>query len=304
MQKSFFTKSLKLYILTLLVFATIFLSIASICRLHQKLNPGNQILIDAEVEEPPDILEIHVLANFWNPEKTSESPRLVRMTRGESYSVGNPRAAFTDHGLDMAENSDEIYRYWFSELGNDVTFILKSDGELKARFSAASFIKPLVYGKYENGGMKTSGEITTSDAAAGRYEMAVKVCATHNEIEDREGDDDFDPDTYNRVYTEYFDEAFSELSAADHESENIPPDFRKFRRKVCETAVLAEVFESGDSGKLLAKAVIKLTFHGMWETVDRNPAYDTLYELGLVSNPDDSGGTTAKIIEYWQSDEN
>lgn len=304
MNKNALKHSFRIYFLALLSIAAVIAVIAGISRIAGLLKPDNPILIDAEVEEPPDILEIHVLANFWNPEKTSESPRLVRMTRGESYNVGNPRAAFTDHGLDMAENSDEIYRYWFSELGNDVTFVLKSDGELRARFSAASFIKPLVHGKYENGGMKTSGEITTSDAAAGRYEMAVKVCATHNEIEDRDGDDDFDPDAYNRVYTEYFDEVFPGLSAADHESENIPPNFRKFRRKVCETALLAEVYKSGDSGKLLAKAVIKLTFHGMWETVDRNPAYDTLYELGLVSDPDDSGGTTAKIVEYWQDNEN
>ena len=304
MNKNALKHSLRIYFLALLSIAAVIAVIAGISRIAGVLKPDNPILIDAEVEEPPDILEIQVLANFWNPEKTSESPRLVRMTRGERYNVGNPRAAFTGHGLDMAENSDEIYRYWFSELGNDVTFILKSDGELKARFSAASFIKPLVYGKYENGGMKTSGEITTSDDAAGRYEMAVRVCATHNEIEDRGGDEDFNPDTYNRVYTEYFDEAFPEISAADHESENIPLNFRKFRRKVCETAVLAEVFESGDSGKLLAKAVIKLTFHGMWENENGSPVYDTLYELGLVSNPDDSGGTTAKIVGYWQDNEN
>ena len=111
MNKNALKHSFRIYFLALLSIAAVIAVIAGISRIAGLLKPDNQILIDAEVEEPPDILEIHVLANFWSPEKTSESPRLVRMTRGESYSVGNPRAAFTDHGLDMAENSDEIYRY-------------------------------------------------------------------------------------------------------------------------------------------------------------------------------------------------
>ena len=300
MNRQILKKTLKIYFLALMSILAVILAIAGICEIRRRLKPEGQVFLEVPEEDAPEILEIYALANFWNADKTVESSRLTRMRLNEPLCVGNLRRAYKSGGIDEAKSAGEVYRYYVSDIGNSVNFDIKADGELCARYSAAAFTKPLIY---KSGKSEAVQATSPDESAVGRYEMTLSLDPVHESFNDSDGTDGFDPSLWNNVYTEYLRDVFPGLTIRGSESDSIDPDFRNFRRRVCETALYVELTDK-NSGRVLANAVIRLTFRGMWENDAGNPVYDTLYELGIGTDPESCGGTVAELVEYWQTDQN
>ncbi len=113
------------------------------------------------------------------------------------------------------------------------------------------------------------------------------------------GSGEWDGESRYQTYYQYLDEIYPD----------IPSAYSQIRREVCESAVLFSAYSKTSPNVLLAQAEVKITYYSRWGKGDQRrdlsdgDIFQILVELGIDTDPDNYGYTTAEIVDYWENPE-
>ncbi len=113
------------------------------------------------------------------------------------------------------------------------------------------------------------------------------------------GTGEWNGEARDRFYYQSIDEVYPDVPAA----------YKYIHRRVNESAMLFSAYSKTDPDILLAQAEVKITHYSSWgyDGMDSKPEWvavgHILTELGIDTDPDNYGYTTAEIVDYWENPE-
>ncbi len=321
-------KPIRIYFGVILGVALVFGSINVINEMQSRMTPPDQLLFMIEektqsqqtgflkifaVETTADVSGINF--NGWEveyDEKRSGEEIPIERRRVSEMQFGVPVSVGSERKVRYAHHSQYVNGEWkshavFSDIVNSgypysnnarsavLYIIAEADAYLEVTGPASLYdmsssdfsFKDLKSEVVKNGG--NMYHITAG------YRPRHETNGPERDPDEELGTGIWNGESRKRYYIQTLDEVYPEFAYPD-EIEGMPVyAHTSHERKVSESAILISAYDKSNPNILLAQAEIKLTFHSGWQ------GFPSLQALGLHTNPDNYGYTTAEIVDYWEN---